>query len=105
MLTIAYTLKQNGHVRVDIFYNSMGEKGQAWVNFLGTLFLLLPTCSFILWVSWDYVAVSWAILESSRETGGIPAIFLLKTLIPAMAIMMILQGISQMIKSYIIIKF
>ena len=51
------------------------------------------------WFAWPYVARSWRILEASRETSGIPAVFLLKTLIPAFALLMALQGVSQAIKA------
>ena len=56
MLAIAHTLKINGHVRVDILYQHWGAKGQALVNLLGSLFLLLPVCAFIAFISWDYVS-------------------------------------------------
>jgi len=94
MLGAAYTLKHDSHVRVDIFYRTMSERGQAWVNLAGTLALLLPVCGFILIASWDYVAVSWSMREGSREAGGLDAVFLLKTMIPLMAVLLLLQGIS-----------
>lgn len=94
MLGAAYTLKHEGHVRVDIFYSKFSARARAWVDLLGTLFLLLPVCLFILWISWDYVASSWRVLEGSREAGGLPMVFLLKSIIPLMAGLMILQGIS-----------
>ena len=94
MLGAAYTLKHEGHVRVDIFYRKFSARTRAWVDLLGTLLLLLPVCIFIFWVSWDYVASAWQILESSRETGGLPAVFLLKSVIPLMAGLLILQGLS-----------
>jgi TRAP-type mannitol/chloroaromatic compound transport system permease small subunit len=90
----AYTLQQDGHVRVDIFYDDFRARGKAWVNLLGTLLLLLPTCGFIFYTSWDYVATSWALQEGSRETGGIPAIYLLKSFILLMAALLILQGLA-----------
>ena len=94
MLGAAYTLKHEGHVRVDIFYSKFSARARAWVDLLGTLFLLLPVCLFILWISGDYVASSWRVLEGSREAGGLPMVFLLKSIIPLMAGLMILQGIS-----------
>ena len=99
LLGSAYTLKRGGHVRVDIFYRDMGPRARAWVDLLGVLLLLLPVCVFILWVSWDYVAVSWSLLEGSREAGGLPAVFVLKSAIPLMAVFMILQGIAQLARS------
>ncbi len=99
MLGAAYTLKKDGHVRVDIFYRSFSAKHKALVNLLGSLFLLLPVCSFLLWASWGYVANAWSIHEGSGETGGLPYVYLLKTLIPLAAFLLILQGISQALAS------
>ena len=99
MLGSAYTLKHGGHVRVDIFYQKLGMRGKAWVNLLGTLFLLFPVVLFIAWVSWDYVAESWKVLEGSREAGGLPGVFLLKTLILLLPLLLFLQGLSLALKS------
>lgn len=104
MLAIAHTLKINGHVRVDILYQRFGAKGKAWVNLLGTCFLLLPVCAFILAISWEYVAASWSYYEGSREAGGIDAVFLLKSLIPLMAGLLLLQGVSEALKALQILK-
>ncbi len=94
MLGAAYTLRHEGHVRVDIFYRCFGERGRAWVDLLGVLLLLLPVTLFISWVSWDYVAPSWEQLEGSREAGGLPGVFLLKSVIPLMALLLLLQGVA-----------
>ncbi len=93
MLAMGWVLQQDEHVRVDIFYRKLGPRGQARVNFFGTLLLLLPAMGFLFWISLDYVAASWRILEGSREAGGLPGVFLLKTLIPAMAVLLLLQGL------------
>jgi TRAP-type mannitol/chloroaromatic compound transport system permease small subunit len=100
----AYTLKHDGHVRVDIFYREMRPKAKAWVNLLGTLFLLLPTCGFIFWVSWDYVASSWSIFEGSREAGGLPGVFMLKSVILVMAAMVVLQGIAEALRNLLVLS-
>lgn len=104
MLGIAYTLKQNGHVRVDIFYEKMSLRRRAWVDLLGTIFLLIPFCIFIIVISWNYVLLSWSLLEGSRDAGGIPALFLLKTTIPVMAVLLMLQGIAQGLHSILVLK-
>jgi TRAP-type mannitol/chloroaromatic compound transport system permease small subunit len=88
----AFTLKHEGHVRVDIFFRKLTARGQAWVDLMGTLLLLLPVCGFIAWVSWDYVAQSWQLQEGSREAGGLPGVYLLKTMILVMAALMLAQG-------------
>jgi len=99
MLGAAYTLKHDGHVRVDIFYHKMGARGKALVNVLGSLLLLLPVCVFIISYSWDYVANSWSLQEGSREAGGLAGLFLLKSSIVLLPVLLILQGASQFIKN------
>lgn len=99
LLAAAWTLKEGGHVRVDVFYASASPRVKAWVDLLGALLLLLPFCFAVIYFSFPYVQRSWAILERSRETSGLPLVFLLKTLIPLFAAMLALQGLSQAIKS------
>lgn len=94
MLGIAYTLKHDGHVRVDLLYAKWSEQRKALINLLGHLFFLIPTALLIGLGSLEYVANSWKVLEGSPEAGGIPAIFMLKTLIPATACLLLLQGLS-----------
>ncbi len=103
MLGAAYTLKHGGHVRVDIFYQRLGMRGKAWINLLGTLLLLYPLSVFIFVVSWDYVVESWQVLEGSREAGGLPGVFLLKTLILVLPVTLVLQGTALLLKSLRII--
>ena len=98
MLGAAYMLKHSGHVRVDLIYRSRSPRTQAWLDLFGALLLLLPVCVFIAWVSWDYIAASWSVWETSPEAGGIPAVFLLKTVILVMAVLMIMQGVSQFLR-------
>ena len=100
MLAAAWTLQEGGHVRVDVFYADASPRTKAWINLLGACLLLLPFMAVLLYFSWPYVARSWAILERSRETSGIPAVFVLKTLIPLFAVMMALQGIAQAIRAW-----
>ena len=98
MLGAAYTLKHSGHVRVDLIYRSRSARARAWIDLLGSLLLLLPVCLYIGWISWDYIAASWSVRETSPEAGGNPAVFLLKTVILVTAILLILQGISQFLR-------
>lgn len=98
LLGSAYTLQDDGHVRVDVFYRRFSEKQKALVNLLGTLFLLLPVMVFITVVSWHYVIESWQTLESSMESGGLPFLYILKSFILLFSITMLLQGISEVIK-------
>lgn len=104
MVGIAYTLKHQEHVRVDIFYQNFSPKKKALLDLFGALFLLIPFCIFILWISGDYVISSWKDLEGSKETGGLPLLFVLKSFIPLFTILLLLQGVSQSIKSFLTLK-
>ncbi len=99
MLGAAFTLKQDSHVRVDIFYQKFGPRGRAWVDLLGTLFLLLPVCGFIFWSSLDYVSASWAVGESSGEAGGLAWVYLLKSLLLLMPLLLLIQGGAWLLKN------
>jgi len=101
MVGAAYTLQRDEHVRVDIFYREMSDKGRAWVDFLGVLVFLLPLCIFLALRAWDFVAVSWAMGETSRESGGLPypLLPLLKTILILMPAAVGLQGVSLALKS------
>ncbi len=96
----AYTLKEQGHVRVDVFYNRLSERGQALVDLLGGVCFLFLTAGFILWASWDYVAVSWRVREASAESSGLPFVYLLKTTILVLSVLLMVQGIAELLKSF-----
>ncbi len=104
MLAIAYTYKHNEHVRVDILYSNYSNKQKAWVDLLGTLVLLIPFCLYLIASSWQYAASSWALLEGSREAGGLPFLFILKTLVPLMPALLLLQGIATLCSCLNILK-
>ncbi len=96
MLGAAYTLQQEEHVRVDIFYRKMSDEQRAWVNLLGVLIFVFPMCAFFVYESIDYVAAAWSIREVSRNSGGLPYPFLplLKSVLVIMPITIALQGLS-----------
>lgn len=104
MLGAAYTLRHDDHVRVDVFYRRLTPRGQAWVNLLGTVLLLWPVAGFILWESTDYVLDSWALLEGSREPGGLPFVYLLKTLLWVMPGLLTLQGLAEALRSIAVLR-
>jgi len=104
MLAAAWTLQVNGHVRVDVFYADASPRAKALVDLLGALLLLLPFMAVIAWFALPYVSRSWAILERSPEASGIPAVFLLKTLIPLFALLMALQGVAQAIRAALVLR-
>lgn len=103
MLGAAYALKRGAHVRVDIFYRRFSPRTRAWVDALGGIVFLMPFCLFVLGMSWEFVTESWAIREISSEPGGIPAVYLLKTLIPLMAINLLLQGIAETLRNALVL--
>ena len=94
LLSAASTLLADGHVRVDIIYAKLSPRAKAWTELAGIYLALIPMGWLILDVSGPYIAASWRILEQSRESDGLPLIFLLKTAIPVFAAMLILQGAS-----------
>lgn len=98
MLGIAYTLKEQGHVRVDVLNERLPRKLRISIDIVGHLVFLMPVAIFILWTSIDYVSFSWSLRESSGQPGGLPGVYLLKTMIPLMAILLILQGLSEILK-------
>ena len=104
MLAAAWTLQTGGHVRVDVFYADAPPRTRALVDLCGSLLLLLPFMAVLAWFAMPYVGRSWAIFESSRETSGLPVVFLLKTLIPVFALLMALQGVSQAVKAWSVLR-
>ena len=103
LLGAAYTLKYDDHVRVDVFYSWLSRRGKAWVNLLGTALFLVPFCSLVLWNSIPFVANSWAILEGSPDPGGLPR-YPIKTVIPLALVLVMLQGVSLMIREVAILR-
>lgn len=102
MAGAAWALQTDRHVRVDIFYREMTARRKAMVDGLGAVILLLPTAVFLFVISWSYVAQSWQILEGSKETGGLNAVFLLKSLMPLAAGMLLLQALAQAAQSWLV---
>lgn len=99
MLGVSYALKTDAHVRVDIFYRRFSSRTKAWLNAVCGVIFLLPFSAFIFYVSTDFIIGSWRIYESSSEPGGIPAVFLLKTLIAVMSVGLFLQGVAEVLRN------
>jgi len=99
LLAAAYTLKHDEHVRVDILYKAASPRRRALIDLLGALLLLVPASLLILLSSWDFAATAWSIGESSGETGGLSALYLLKAAIPVAAILLLLQALSQIARA------
>ncbi|MGF1593584.1 MAG: TRAP transporter small permease subunit [Kiloniellaceae bacterium] len=94
MLGAGYTLLVDAHVRVDIFYSRLSARGRSLVDLAGGLAFLLPSMLVVAWFTWPSVRNSWNVLEGPISVGGIPASFLLKSLIPAFCALLIVQGVA-----------
>ncbi len=99
MMAAADALLAEAHVRVDIFYARLPAARKAIIDLFGNALLVLPFCVLLFLVSIDYVRLSWSVLEGSRETSGIPAVFLLKSVILVFAVQLALQAVSGIIKA------
>jgi TRAP-type mannitol/chloroaromatic compound transport system permease small subunit len=94
LIGAGYTLLHDGHVRVDIIYQRIGPKAQAWVDFVGVIFFLIPGCIMLIITSWQFTLSAWSVMEGSPDPGGIPFRFLIKGCIPLGFSLVTLQGIS-----------
>ncbi len=104
MVGAGYTLLHNGHVRVDILYRPAGPRYKAMVDLAGAFLLLMPMVVLVFWVGFEYVASSWSMLEESREAGGLPGLFLLKSIIPVFCVLTALQGLSLAARSALVLR-
>lgn len=100
LIGAGYTLYKDGHVRVDIFYQRLGDKGRAWINLLGTILFLIPGCYLIITTSYKFAHTSFLNLEGSPDPGGIPYRFIIKSAIPVGYLLILLQGIAMGIRSF-----
>lgn len=98
-LGAAAALSRDRHVRIDTAVAGLSPPIRAWIEIAGILFLLLPFCGTVVWFSLDYAAAAWATLEGSTETAGVPARFLLKSLIPLFAVLLALQGLARLLQA------
>ena len=104
LIGAAYTLKHNGHVRVDIIYTKLSVRGKAWIDLIGTFAFLIPFCLIVIYATKGFILNSWAVREMSPDPGGLPARYILKSLIPFGFSLLMLQGIAEAFKSVLIIK-
>ncbi|MBC7656726.1 MAG: TRAP transporter small permease subunit [Frankiaceae bacterium] len=99
LLALGYALKHDAHVRVDVFSQSLTARARARIECLGILFLLVPFCVFAMWISFDYVSLSWGQREGSNSA-GLPGWYLVKTLIPLSALLLLLQALAQLARAW-----
>jgi TRAP-type mannitol/chloroaromatic compound transport system permease small subunit len=103
MFGASYTLKRNEHVRVDIWYMTLSERGQVWVDIIGLILFLLPGCALLAWLSWPFFMQSYNVLEHSSNAGGLIR-WPIKFVIPAGFTMIFLQGLSELVKRIAMLK-
>ena len=99
MLGAAGALRDGAHVRVDILRPRFGETGRNWVELAGAYLFLFPICVRIITTSEAGLARSWLLLEGSRESDGLPILYLFKTLVPVFAVLLMAQGLSESLKA------
>ncbi|MEE4244414.1 MAG: TRAP transporter small permease subunit [Kangiellaceae bacterium] len=104
MIGAAYTLQANEHVRVDIFYQRFSTKTRAIIDLFGTLCFLIPVSVFLLVTSLKYVTLSWRLSEASAEAGGLSGVYLLKSLVLVLPVLLIIEGCHQLMLKIEIIK-
>lgn len=103
LVAMAYTLKADGQVRVDIFYRRFNPAQQAWVNAIGGVLFLLPLCTILLITCTEYALRSWAIGETSAEAGGLPLVYLLKSMLPLAAFILLLQAVADVLANTLLL--
>lgn len=104
MLAAAWALQADEHVRVDIFYRGKPPRHKAWVNLLGTVLFVVPFSVFLFWIAWNYVAASWGVMEGSREAGGLDYVYLLKSLILVLPVMLLLQSLVSVMQNLRVLR-
>jgi TRAP-type mannitol/chloroaromatic compound transport system permease small subunit len=97
MFGASYTLKMNEHVRVDIVYTHLSERGKEWLDLIGTAVFLVPSMLVIAYYSWPFFMQSWAVGEISGNAGGLVR-YPVKFLVPLGFFLVAMQGISEIIK-------
>jgi TRAP-type mannitol/chloroaromatic compound transport system permease small subunit len=97
MFGASYTFKRNEHVRVEIFYLMISERAQIWLDLIGTLFFLIPSCLLLSYLSWPFFYQSYAVGEISSNAGGLVR-WPIKLVVPVGLVMLALQGVSEVIK-------
>lgn len=103
LMGAGYTLLKDGHVRVDIIYQRLSQKQQAWANLIGVLFFLVPGCYLVIATSLPWVVTSCTTGECSPDPGGVPYRYIVKSFVPAGFFLLLLQGLSLGIKSLLVI--
>ena len=100
LLSIAYALQHNAHVRVDIFYDNFSSKTKYLINTFGLLFFVLPLSSLIIYMGIGFVEMSFMQNEASSDPGGLEYRWLVKSLMPLSFLLLFLQALSELYKNF-----
>ncbi|PYP34123.1 MAG: C4-dicarboxylate ABC transporter permease [Gemmatimonadetes bacterium] len=100
LLAAGYTLLHDEHVRVDIMYSKLTPRRKAWLDFVLFWVFFFPSCLMVIYTAWPFVRTAWSVWEGSPDPGGLPLRWLLKSMIIAGFVLLVVQGISQTIKSF-----
>ncbi len=103
LLGAGYTLKDNAHVRVDVIYQRLSRKAKAVINILGVIFFLIPGCFLVIKTSIPFIKASWLANECSPDPGGLPARYVLKSIVPIAFSLLSIQGIAMFLKNLCIL--
>ena len=103
MFGASYTFKRNEHVRVEILYLMLSERGQLWLDMVGTLFFLIPSCLLLAYLSWPFFYQAYAVGEISSNAGGLVR-WPIKAVVPVGFVFLALQGVSEVIKRIAALK-
>jgi TRAP-type mannitol/chloroaromatic compound transport system permease small subunit len=100
LLAAGYTMLHNEHVRVDVIYSKLPPRRQAWIDFVLMFVFYFPACLLIMYTTWPFVQMAYVVNEGSPDPGGIPARWVLKSVIIVGFALLFVQGISQAIKNF-----
>jgi TRAP-type mannitol/chloroaromatic compound transport system permease small subunit len=103
MFGASYTFKRNEHVRVEILYLMLSERGQLWLDMIGTLFFLIPSCLLLSYLSWPFFMQAYNVGEISSNAGGLVR-WPIKIVVPVGFVLLALQGVSEVIKRIAALK-
>lgn len=103
LLAAGWTMLNDGHVRVDLLYANFGEKKKAWINLIGSFVFCIPFCILVIWAALPFVLDSWRLREGSPDPGGLPAVYLMKTVMPVAFFLLGLQAFAQAMESLFVI--
>ena len=103
LMGLGYTLRENGHVRVDVLYDTFSEKKKSWVNLIGALVFALPFCSLIVFYGWDFFFSAFVNQENKGDPGSLPRLWPVKLVIPVSFAFLMMSIVAVMIKEYLVI--